>query len=125
MPAGPPLLPAALLVLLLLFLGAPARGTVYTNHFLVELHGGGQAEAERVAAEHGFGGVRKVSPRAAQARAGGEVRCPSRWAEGGRCPPVSIPAARGWPLARSCPRLYRGRGAGCVPAVPALIPLLS
>ncbi|GAB0187720.1 neuroendocrine convertase 2 [Grus japonensis] len=59
MPAGPPLLRGALLLLLLLFLGAPARGVVYTNHFLVELHGGGQAEAERVAAEHGFGGVRK------------------------------------------------------------------
>lgn len=74
MPAGPPLLPAALLLLLLLlFLGAPARGTVYTNHFLVELHGGGQAEAERVAAEHGFGGVRKVSPRAGSGRRGGAV----------------------------------------------------
>ncbi|KAM6298424.1 neuroendocrine convertase 2 [Aegotheles albertisi] len=64
MPAGPPLLPGAflllLLLLLLLFLGAPARGAVYTNHFLVELRGGGQAEAERVAAEHGFGGVRKL-----------------------------------------------------------------
>ncbi|XP_054052233.1 neuroendocrine convertase 2 isoform X2 [Rissa tridactyla] len=65
MPAGPPLLrgPFLLLFLLLfflLFLGAPALGAVYTNHFLVELHGGGQAEAERVAAEHGFGGVRKV-----------------------------------------------------------------
>ncbi|KAJ7398679.1 Neuroendocrine convertase 2 [Pitangus sulphuratus] len=64
MPAGPPLLRAALLltlVLLLLFLGAPpARGAVFTNHFLVELRGGGRAEAERVAAEHGFGGVRKL-----------------------------------------------------------------
>ncbi|XP_032910140.1 neuroendocrine convertase 2 [Catharus ustulatus] len=63
MPPGPPLLRALLLLLLLLllhFLGAPARGAVYTNHFLVELHGGGPAEAERVAAEHGFVGVRKL-----------------------------------------------------------------
>ncbi|XP_031959514.1 neuroendocrine convertase 2 isoform X2 [Corvus cornix cornix] len=61
MPAGPPLLRGSLLLLFLLhFLGAPARGAVYTNHFLVELYDGGQAEAERVAAEHGFGGVRKL-----------------------------------------------------------------
>uniref|UniRef100_A0A8B9ZFN4 Neuroendocrine convertase 2 n=1 Tax=Anas platyrhynchos TaxID=8839 RepID=A0A8B9ZFN4_ANAPL len=65
MPAGPPLLLLRgafllLLFLLLLFLGSPTRAAVYTNHFLVELHAGGQAEAERLAAEHGFGGVRKL-----------------------------------------------------------------
>ncbi|XP_071281342.1 neuroendocrine convertase 2 isoform X4 [Agelaius tricolor] len=61
MPPGPPLLRGSLLLLFLLhFFGPPARGAVYSNHFLVELHDGGQAEAERVAAEHGFGGVRKL-----------------------------------------------------------------
>ncbi|NWZ07850.1 NEC2 convertase, partial [Agelaius phoeniceus] len=62
MPPGPPLLRGSLLLLLFLlhFFGPPARGAVYSNHFLVELHDGGQAEAERVAAEHGFGGVRKL-----------------------------------------------------------------
>ncbi|XP_031360079.1 neuroendocrine convertase 2 [Lonchura striata] len=63
MPPGPPLLRGSFLLLLLFllhFLGAPARGAVYTNHFLVELHDGGQAEAERVAAEHGFAGARKL-----------------------------------------------------------------
>uniref|UniRef100_A0A674HQF0 Neuroendocrine convertase 2 n=1 Tax=Taeniopygia guttata TaxID=59729 RepID=A0A674HQF0_TAEGU len=63
MPPGPPLLRGSFLLLLLLLLFLlhfPARGAVYTNHFLVELHDGGQAEAERVAAEHGFAGVRKL-----------------------------------------------------------------
>ncbi|XP_018777490.2 neuroendocrine convertase 2 isoform X2 [Serinus canaria] len=61
MPPGPPLLRGPLPVLFLLhLLGPPGRGAVYSNHFLVELHDGGQAEAERVAEEHGFGGVRKV-----------------------------------------------------------------
>ncbi|XP_050827935.1 neuroendocrine convertase 2 isoform X3 [Serinus canaria] len=61
MPPGPPLLRGPLPVLFLLhLLGPPGRGAVYSNHFLVELHDGGQAEAERVAEEHGFGGVRKL-----------------------------------------------------------------
>lgn len=103
MPAGPPLLrgPFLLLFLLLflLFLGAPARGAVYTNHFLVELHGGGQAEAERVAAEHGFGGVRKVSPRAGSGRWGGAGRrCGAVpfTASSREHPARDLPGERGW-----------------------------
>lgn len=81
MPAGPPplLLRGAfvllLLVLLLLSLGAPARAAVYTNQFLVELHSGDQAEAERVAADHGFGGVRKVRAALSLWEAGMEPGC--------------------------------------------------
>lgn len=40
---------------------ASAERPVFTNHFLVELHKGGEEEARQVAAEHGFG-VRKVRP---------------------------------------------------------------
>ncbi|ELW69950.1 Neuroendocrine convertase 2 [Tupaia chinensis] len=39
---------------------ASAERPVFTNHFLVELHKGGEEEARQVAAEHGFG-VRKGS----------------------------------------------------------------
>ncbi|XP_012667860.1 neuroendocrine convertase 2 [Otolemur garnettii] len=38
---------------------ASAERPVFTNHFLVELHKGGEEEARQVAAEHGFG-VRKL-----------------------------------------------------------------
>uniref|UniRef100_A0A2K6JVH1 Neuroendocrine convertase 2 n=1 Tax=Rhinopithecus bieti TaxID=61621 RepID=A0A2K6JVH1_RHIBE len=38
---------------------ASAERPVFTNHFLVELHKGGEDEARQVAAEHGFG-VRKL-----------------------------------------------------------------
>uniref|UniRef100_A0A8I4A1Y4 Neuroendocrine convertase 2 n=1 Tax=Callithrix jacchus TaxID=9483 RepID=A0A8I4A1Y4_CALJA len=38
---------------------ASAELPVFTNHFLVELHKGGEEEARQVAAEHGFG-VRKL-----------------------------------------------------------------
>ncbi|XP_004686996.1 PREDICTED: neuroendocrine convertase 2 [Condylura cristata] len=38
---------------------ASAERAVFTNHFLVELHKGGEEEARQVAAEHGFG-VRKL-----------------------------------------------------------------
>ncbi|KAJ1076540.1 hypothetical protein K5549_008239 [Capra hircus] len=38
---------------------ASAERPVFTNHFLVELHRGGEEEARQVAAEHGFG-VRKL-----------------------------------------------------------------
>ncbi|KAF6284668.1 proprotein convertase subtilisin/kexin type 2 [Rhinolophus ferrumequinum] len=38
---------------------ACAERPVFTNHFLVELHKGGEEEARQVAAEHGFG-VRKL-----------------------------------------------------------------
>lgn len=105
MPPGPPLLRALLLLLLLLllhFLSAPARGAVYINHFLVELHGGGQAEAERVAAEHGFVGVRKVSP----PRRIGALRCYSPWTRGLWCRAGDAEVAP----ARFCPLLTCGKG---------------
>uniref|UniRef100_A0A5F9DRZ7 Neuroendocrine convertase 2 n=1 Tax=Oryctolagus cuniculus TaxID=9986 RepID=A0A5F9DRZ7_RABIT len=38
---------------------ASSERAVFTNHFLVELHKGGEEEARQVAAEHGFG-VRKL-----------------------------------------------------------------
>uniref|UniRef100_A0A674JCD5 Neuroendocrine convertase 2 n=1 Tax=Terrapene triunguis TaxID=2587831 RepID=A0A674JCD5_9SAUR len=43
-----------------LLLLASAEIAVYTNHFLVELHRGGEPEAKQLAAEYGFSGVRKV-----------------------------------------------------------------
>ena len=49
---------AGLLFCVMVF--ASAERPVFTNHFLVELHRGGEEEARQVAAEHGFG-VRKVS----------------------------------------------------------------
>ncbi|XP_054985801.1 neuroendocrine convertase 2 isoform X2 [Sorex araneus] len=48
---------AGLLVCVMIF--ASAERPVFTNHFLVELHKGGEEEARQVAAEHGFG-VRKL-----------------------------------------------------------------
>ncbi|KAF7477425.1 hypothetical protein GHT09_011501 [Marmota monax] len=48
---------AGLLFCVMVF--ASAEKPVFTNHFLVELHKGGEEEARQVAAEHGFG-VRKV-----------------------------------------------------------------
>uniref|UniRef100_A0A6I8PEE0 Neuroendocrine convertase 2 n=1 Tax=Ornithorhynchus anatinus TaxID=9258 RepID=A0A6I8PEE0_ORNAN len=48
------------LLLLCALIFASAERPVFTNHFLIELHKGGEAEARRVAAEHGFSGVRKV-----------------------------------------------------------------
>lgn len=48
---------AGLLFCVMVF--ASAKRPVFTNHFLVELHKGGEEEARQVAAEHGFG-VRKV-----------------------------------------------------------------
>lgn len=50
---------AGLLFCVMVF--ASADRPVFTNHFLVELHKGGEEEARQVAAEHGFG-VRKVRP---------------------------------------------------------------
>lgn len=43
-----------------LLLLASAEIAVYTNHFWVELHRGGEPEAKQLAAEYGFSGVRKV-----------------------------------------------------------------
>uniref|UniRef100_A0A674J745 Neuroendocrine convertase 2 n=1 Tax=Terrapene triunguis TaxID=2587831 RepID=A0A674J745_9SAUR len=43
-----------------LLLLASAEIAVYTNHFLVELHRGGEPEAKQLAAEYGFSGVRKL-----------------------------------------------------------------
>ncbi|KAF6088875.1 proprotein convertase subtilisin/kexin type 2 [Phyllostomus discolor] len=48
---------AGLLFCVMVF--ASAKRPVFTNHFLVELHKGGEEEARQVAAEHGFG-VRKI-----------------------------------------------------------------
>lgn len=48
---------AGLLFCVMVF--ASAERPVFTNHFLVELHKGGEEEARQVAGEHGFG-VRKV-----------------------------------------------------------------
>jgi len=48
---------AGLLFCVMVF--ASAERPVFTNHFLVELHKGGEEEARQVAAEHGFG-VRKL-----------------------------------------------------------------
>lgn len=48
---------AGLLFCVMVF--ASAERPVFTNHFLVELHKGGEEEARQVAAEYGFG-VRKV-----------------------------------------------------------------
>nr|XP_045050874.2 neuroendocrine convertase 2 isoform X2 [Desmodus rotundus] len=48
---------AGLLFCVMVF--ASAKRPVFTNHFLVELHKGGEEEARQVAAEHGFG-VRKL-----------------------------------------------------------------
>ncbi|EPY84458.1 hypothetical protein CB1_000474005 [Camelus ferus] len=48
---------AGLLFCVMVFASAERR--VFTNHFLVELHKGGEEEARQVAAEHGFG-VRKL-----------------------------------------------------------------
>uniref|UniRef100_A0A4W2FBV4 Neuroendocrine convertase 2 n=1 Tax=Bos indicus x Bos taurus TaxID=30522 RepID=A0A4W2FBV4_BOBOX len=48
---------AGLLFCVMVF--ASAERPVFTNHFLVELHRGGEEEARQVAAEHGFG-VRKL-----------------------------------------------------------------
>ncbi|ELK03947.1 Neuroendocrine convertase 2 [Pteropus alecto] len=48
---------AGLLFCIMVF--ASAERPVFTNHFLVELHKGGEEEARQVAGEHGFG-VRKV-----------------------------------------------------------------
>lgn len=48
---------AGLVACVLVFVSA--ERPVFTNHFLVELHKGGDEEARQVAAEHGFG-VRKV-----------------------------------------------------------------
>ncbi|XP_063104726.1 neuroendocrine convertase 2 isoform X2 [Cavia porcellus] len=51
--------PAAAGLLLCVMVSASSEGPVFTNHFLVELHKGGEDEARQVAAEHGFG-VRKL-----------------------------------------------------------------
>ncbi|XP_011369584.1 neuroendocrine convertase 2 [Pteropus vampyrus] len=48
---------AGLLFCIMVF--ASAERPVFTNHFLVELHKGGEEEARQVAGEHGFG-VRKL-----------------------------------------------------------------
>uniref|UniRef100_G1K8P0 Neuroendocrine convertase 2 n=1 Tax=Anolis carolinensis TaxID=28377 RepID=G1K8P0_ANOCA len=44
----------------LLALASASDPAVYTNHFLVEFHHGGEAEAAQVAAAYGFHGVRKL-----------------------------------------------------------------
>ncbi|KFO29032.1 Neuroendocrine convertase 2 [Fukomys damarensis] len=50
---------AAAGLLFCVMVSASAERPIFTNHFLVELHKGGEEEARQVAAEHGFG-VRKL-----------------------------------------------------------------
>lgn len=59
MKAGAPLPWKTASILILGFLGL-ASASIYTNHFLVEFHKGGEADAQKLAAEYGFHGVRKV-----------------------------------------------------------------
>ncbi|EHB18809.1 Neuroendocrine convertase 2 [Heterocephalus glaber] len=49
---------AAAGLLFCVMVSASAERPIFTNHFLVELHKGGEEEARQVAGEHGFG-VRK------------------------------------------------------------------
>ncbi|XP_048362398.1 neuroendocrine convertase 2 [Sphaerodactylus townsendi] len=51
---------AGLFFLGLLCLALASERAVYTNHFLVEIHKGAEAEAKQLAAEYGFSGVRKL-----------------------------------------------------------------
>lgn len=51
---------AGIFVLGFLRFASASEPAVYTNHFLVEFHKGGEAEAKQLAAEYGFNGVRKV-----------------------------------------------------------------
>ncbi|XP_004635662.1 neuroendocrine convertase 2 [Octodon degus] len=51
--------PAAAGLLFCVMVSASSERPVFTNHFLVELHKGGEEEARQVAVEHGFG-VRKL-----------------------------------------------------------------
>lgn len=51
---------AGLFLLGFLRFASASQKAIYTNHFFVEFHKAGEAEAKQLAAEYGFNGVRKV-----------------------------------------------------------------